>query len=51
MFKHIEGLARSAGNVASLRLYAEHDNTTAKATYTHLGMQKTHYDMFEKTLE
>jgi ribosomal protein S18 acetylase RimI-like enzyme len=42
--------AKSAGNVAAIRLYVEHDNAAGQATYRALGMEKTTYEVFEKAL-
>ncbi len=38
--------ARAAGAVG-LRLYVEQDNARAQATYAGLGMQRTHYALYE----
>lgn len=38
--------ARDAGAVG-LRLYVEQDNARAQATYAALGMQRTHYALYE----
>ncbi|HVB83243.1 MAG TPA: GNAT family N-acetyltransferase [Rhodanobacteraceae bacterium] len=38
--------ARAAGAVG-LRLYVEQDNVRAQATYAALGMQRTHYALYE----
>ncbi len=38
--------ARAAGAVG-LRLYVEQDNARAQATYAALGMQRTHYALYE----
>ncbi len=40
-------LARERGDVVSLRLYVERNNLSAQATYRRLGMQESHYLMFE----
>ena len=34
-------------NAAALRLYVEHDNARARATYEKLGMRASHYAMYE----
>ena len=41
--------ARDAG-ACELRLYVERDNARARATYEHLGMTHSHYDMYEQPL-
>ncbi len=47
LFRHVQRAAMGSGQVCGLRLYAERENETAKATYQRLGMRETHYDMFE----
>ena len=42
--------AREAG-ACELRLYVERDNARARATYEHLGMTHSHYDMYEQPLQ
>jgi len=39
--------ARSRPGVCGIRLYVDRDNHAAQATYTNLGMSKSHYDLFE----
>jgi GNAT superfamily N-acetyltransferase len=39
--------AREAGDVVAVRLYVDGDNTGAQTTYAALGMQRSHYSMFE----
>lgn len=46
MFNHVKKLAVMA-NVHDLRLYVERDNRRAQNVYKHIGMQLSHYDMFE----
>jgi len=50
LWEHVETAARSAGDVASLRLYVEQDNASARAVYEKLGMQETGYLVYEKWL-
>ncbi len=47
MFEYVEELARSSG-VRGLRLYVDKSNVNAKVAYEKLGMNKNHYEMFEK---
>jgi ribosomal protein S18 acetylase RimI-like enzyme len=47
LYRHIESEARSRDDVIGLRLYVEHDNARAKATYQGLGMRKTAYELYE----
>jgi len=39
--------ARRAKNVCGVRLYVDKDNHRAQSTYRTMGMQPTHYDMYE----
>ncbi|HNY41011.1 MAG TPA: GNAT family N-acetyltransferase [Bryobacteraceae bacterium] len=47
MYRFVENLARTNSNVAGLRLYVEHENRRAQATYSKVGMSRTVYEMFE----
>jgi ribosomal protein S18 acetylase RimI-like enzyme len=47
MYRFVEDLARNATGVAGLRLYVEHENRRAQATYSKVGMARTVYEMFE----
>lgn len=46
---HVVAEAREQG-VRSVRLYVERENKHAQAVYTALGMQKSHYELFELDL-
>ena len=48
MFSKVEQLAKDSTDVLSLRLYVERTNEVARKTYAKLGMEHSHYDMFEK---
>ncbi|HYO47230.1 MAG TPA: GNAT family N-acetyltransferase [Gemmatimonadota bacterium] len=50
LWDHVESSARKEGDVASLRLYVERDNTSARAVYEKLGMEQTGYLVYEKWL-
>ena len=50
LFQHVEQLARTRGDVRQIRLYVERHNETAQATYKRMGMEHSHYDMYEKIL-
>lgn len=39
--------AREAGDVAAIRLYVDRRNVRAQGTYEVLGMERSHYEMFE----
>jgi ribosomal protein S18 acetylase RimI-like enzyme len=47
LYGHVEAKARQDGGVCGLRLYVEHENTRAQATYERCGMKRTVYQMFE----
>ncbi len=47
LYSHVKNICDTDENVCGIRLYAENNNHTAQATYTKLGMEKCHYDMFE----
>ncbi len=47
MYKHVQTLAESDENVCGFRLYVEKENISAQKTYRSLGMEETHYMMFE----
>jgi len=47
LFDHVNKLARSRKDVCGLRLYVEEQNASAQRTYERLGMNLTHYKMFE----
>lgn len=47
LYRFVESLARSNPRVAGLRLYVEHENERAQATYARVGMNRTVYEMFE----
>jgi ribosomal protein S18 acetylase RimI-like enzyme len=46
MYDHMRNAATTAGAVG-LRLYVERDNTRAQRTYRALGMDETHYRLYE----
>ncbi len=47
LYRHVESLARAAGNVCGLRLYVERDNDRARQTYLALGMADPGYRVME----
>ena len=47
---HVRKLALRAGNVCGIRLYVEHENHGARATYQALGMQEAAYRIYEELL-
>ena len=50
LWDHVESSARKEGDVASLRLYVERDNASARTIYEKLGMEETGYLVYEKWL-
>lgn len=48
MYAHVKQRAARAENVRGFRLYVERDNQIAQQTYRTLGMNKTHYDVYEQ---
>lgn len=47
LYRHVESLARAAGDVSGLRLYVERDNERARQTYLALGMTDPGYRVME----
>ena len=47
LYQHLLRLARERVDVCGLRLYVEHDNARAQATYLDQGMQMTEYRVME----
>jgi GNAT superfamily N-acetyltransferase len=45
---HVREAARSAGSVCGLRLYVHEHNARAMEAYMNMGMDRTHYAMFEE---
>ena len=50
LWAELEREARERPEVLGLRLYVEHDNTTAQATYRRVGMQPLPYHLYQKLL-
>lgn len=48
LYKKVKILAEQQGNICGFRLYVEKDNAIAQRTYEALGMQESHYLMFEE---
>jgi GNAT superfamily N-acetyltransferase len=47
LFQEVRSWAMARTDVCGLRLYVEQHNHVAQATYKSLGMDETHYDMYE----
>jgi ribosomal protein S18 acetylase RimI-like enzyme len=50
LHEHVRALAARDPEVCGLRLYVEHANTGAQETYRALGMEQTHYHIFEELI-
>jgi len=48
MHDRVRTMARSDGRSCGIRLYVEHENRGAMATYEALGMDQTHYRLYEE---
>ena len=51
MYRRLKELAKADGNVRGFRLYVEKENQAAQQTYERLGMQETHYKMYEESTD
>jgi ribosomal protein S18 acetylase RimI-like enzyme len=49
LYEEVKLLAKQDGNVCGWRLYVEKDNIIAQMTYKALGMNESHYLMFEES--
>lgn len=47
MYEFVQAKAAEQGNVCGFRLYVEHDNLHAQKVYEKLGMNSSHYLMYE----
>jgi GNAT superfamily N-acetyltransferase len=50
LYRSIETIARTCGDVCGVRLYVERENDHAQKTYEALGMKHSHYEMMEMDL-
>ena len=48
LYRHVQDLAADDPAVCGFRLYVEHENARAQATYRALGMKQTRYLVFEE---
>ncbi|MDB5913782.1 MAG: hypothetical protein JWP22_2457 [Ramlibacter sp.] len=48
LYAHVGEAAAAAPDVCGFRLYVEHDNVAAQATYERLGMSRTDYLLLEQ---
>jgi len=47
LFNHLRNLARARQDVYCIRLYVHADNVRAQQSYERLGMNRTHYQIYE----
>ncbi len=50
LYDFVKAKARADGNVCGFRLYVEHDNKHAQKVYEKVGMEASHYLMYEEML-
>lgn len=50
LYEFVKEMANGRGNVCGFRLYVERENENAQTVYERLGMQLSHYLMYEETL-
>ncbi|WP_438015279.1 GNAT family N-acetyltransferase [Sorangium sp. So ce315] len=50
LYRRVQEMAADAGDVCGIRLYVETANARAQATYAALGMQRSHYELYELDL-
>ncbi len=51
LYNSVKSMAESRDDICGLRLYVEQNNAIAQATYKRLGMDETHYDMYDVEFE
>lgn len=47
MYAYVTAAANARKDICGIRLYVERANAVAQQTYANLGMQKSHYDLYE----
>ncbi|MGC2239011.1 MAG: GNAT family N-acetyltransferase [Pyrinomonadaceae bacterium] len=50
LYEFVKQKAEKAGNVCGFRLYVEKENARAQKVYEKLGMEQSHYLMFEEMI-
>lgn len=50
LYEFVKNKAQAQGDVCGFRLYVEHDNFKAQKVYEKLGMQSSHYLMYEESV-
>lgn len=51
LYERVVEKARAQSDVCGIRLYVEQENTAAQAVYEKLGMDQSHYLMYETAIE
>ena len=51
LYEWVKTEAKSKGNICGIRLYVEKDNQIAQQVYQKLGMEETHYLMYEAVFD
>jgi GNAT superfamily N-acetyltransferase len=51
LYRSIETIAKTRGDVCGVRLYVEKENDRAQKTYDALGMKHSHYEMMETNFD
>ncbi|MBK7705821.1 MAG: GNAT family N-acetyltransferase [Acidobacteria bacterium] len=51
MYAFVKQYAAERGDVCGFRLYVEHENIGAQRVYERLGMERSHYLMYEQILD
>jgi GNAT superfamily N-acetyltransferase len=51
LYRSIETIAGTRGDVCGIRLYVEKENDRAQKTYEALGMKHSHYEMMEMDID
>ena len=50
LHEHVRDLAARTDGVYGLRLYVERENRNAQSTYRRMGMEETHYRLYEQAV-
>jgi GNAT superfamily N-acetyltransferase len=50
LYEFVKSEAKERGDVCGFRLYVEHDNLKAQKVYQKLGMESSHYLMYEEVI-
>lgn len=50
LYAFVKEIAREAGDVYGIRLYVENDNSLAQRIYEKVGMEQSHYLMYDEAI-